>query len=144
MRGRQPLGTELRGFDRAGRHTQHAKSSGPFEMSRQEARLREKQGYSPHTGAQKLPGRLLPLLQEPRGWVLQDLGASSGHIFMEGRHVPCPSPSAAGVCHVRQTYPQWWCSGLKVAQHDLEVEAGRANLASGLQALVPVPVWDTL
>lgn len=41
VRGRQPLGTELCGFDRAGRQTQHAKSSGPFEMSRQEARLTE-------------------------------------------------------------------------------------------------------
>lgn len=53
MRGRQPLGTELCGLDRAGRQTQHAKSSGPFEMSRQEARLREKQGHSPHTRAAK-------------------------------------------------------------------------------------------
>lgn len=101
VRGRQPLGTELRGFDRAGRHTQHTKSSGPFEMSRQEARLREKQGYSPHAGAQRLPGRLLPLFQEPRGRVLGRLSASSGHIFTEGKGVPCPRPSAAGVCQVR-------------------------------------------
>lgn len=81
VRGRQPLGTELRGFDRPGRQTQHAKSSGPFEMSRQEARLREKQGHSPHTGAQRLPSRLLSLFQEPRRSVLW--GTSSEHILMK-------------------------------------------------------------
>lgn len=136
VRGRQPLGTELCGFDRAGRQTQHAKSSGPFEMSRQEARLREKQGYSPHSGTQRLPGTLLPLPQEPKGWVLWGLGASSGHVPMEVR----------GACQVKQTYChcQWWYSGSDAAQRDLEVDTGRVNLASGLHTLVPAPVWDML
>lgn len=46
------LGTELCGRDRAGRQTQHAKCSGPFKMSRQEARLGEKQRHSPYTRAE--------------------------------------------------------------------------------------------
>lgn len=91
MRGRQPLGTELCGFDRTGRQTQHAKSSGPFEMSRQEASLREKQGHSPHAGAEGLPSRLLSLFQEPRVSVLGGLSASSEHILMKGKGVPAPA-----------------------------------------------------
>lgn len=33
---------------------------------------------------------------------------------------------------------------MKVARHDLEVEAGRVDLASGWQALVPEPVLGML
>lgn len=49
-----------------------------------------------------------------------------------------------GLCQVKQTCCQWWYSGSKVAQRDLEVDTGRANLASGRQALVPAPVWGML
>ena len=33
---------------------------------------------------------------------------------------------------------------MKVAQQDLDIEAGRVNLVSGLQALFPAPVWGML
>lgn len=49
--GEAALATELCGLDRAGRQNQHTKCSGPFKMSRQEARLGEKQRHSPHTRA---------------------------------------------------------------------------------------------
>lgn len=63
--GEAALETELCGLDRAGRQTQHAKCNGPFKMSRQEARLGEKQRHSPrHTLEPKQP---MPLPQEPRG-----------------------------------------------------------------------------
>lgn len=146
LRGRQPLGTALCGFDRAGRQIQHAKSSGPFEMSRQEARLGEKQGHSPLASARRLLGRLLPLLQEPRGSVPGGLIASSGSILMEVNPVPCPGASAARVCQVEQTC----CLGgevvaqVTVAHSDLEVEVGRVDLASGIQALISEPVLGML
>lgn len=110
MRGRQPLGTELRGFDLAGKQTQHAKSSGPFEMSRQEARLREKQGHSPHAGAQRLPGRLLPLLQEPGGSVPWGLSASSGHILREAKGVPAPAQVQQGCGRWSRHTASGWCA----------------------------------
>lgn len=52
--GEAAVDTELCGLDRAGRQTQRAKCSGPFKMSRQEARLgkKKKQRHSPHTRAQ--------------------------------------------------------------------------------------------
>lgn len=96
VRGRPPPGTALCGFDGTGRQTQRAKSRGPFEMSRQEAGLREKQGHSPLTGVCRLPGRLLSLLQEPRGSVRQGLSASSGRRLMKVQGGPGRAPVQQG------------------------------------------------
>lgn len=90
MRGRQPLGPGPCGFDRAGRQIQHAKSSGPFEMSRQEARPEKRKAFPSHQ-CPGLPG-------SPCTASL--LSAAWRHILMEVKGVPCPSPRAAGVGQV--------------------------------------------
>lgn len=129
MRGRPPADTALCGFDRTGRQTQRAKSSGPFEMSRQEAGQRKARTLPSHwsleaarlvvvpaSGAQRIrppgPGcQLRAPPHESKGWAR-------------------PSPSAAGVCRAEQTSRPTGSTPGTVAQHDLEVKAGTVG-ASG-------------
>lgn len=82
--GEAALATELCGLDRAGRQTQHAKCSGPFKMSRQEARLGEKQRHSPHTRVQAA----FATPQEPREWVPWVPSTNLQHIFTGLEGVP--------------------------------------------------------
>lgn len=78
--GEVAVDTELCGLDRAGRQTQRAKCSGPFKMSRQEARLGEKK-KSKDTPLIQEPKQPIPL--PPRAQRMGPLGSSTNlqHVF---------------------------------------------------------------